>query len=233
MRYEQLNKNWNAEPNAPEPQMEKGEGYVEFKFELNPFLFDYIDKGDKGVLEFAEVYKLDFGAMNDEGYFRGQHRFNNNILPWGEFYELFDSNWKIDFPKSSQIINSVIDKSKLRHFIFFLKDNTIECLSLDYSLSIQFADQSAFDKKYPNEYFNHYIAMFSVNHSEIKESSLIEFNNQYIQFEGRDEYQRLKNEVLKIKANNDFDWFLKQAKSNQIENATLDSIKKSIELILQ
>ena len=75
--------------------------------------------------------------------------------------------------------------------------------------------------------------MFSVNHSEIKESSLIEFNNQYIQFEGRDEYQRLKNEVLKIKANNDFDWFLKQAKSNQIENATLDSIKKSIELILQ
>lgn len=233
MRYKKLNKNWNAEPNAPEPQMDLGEGFVEFRFDLNPFVFDYIDEGDIGVLVFEEVYKVDFGSMNDEGYFMGQHRFKNSDLPWGEFYELFDSNWRVDFPKSSNDINSDIDESQLRHFIFFLRDHTIECLSLDYSFSLRFANQSVFDEKYPDEYFDHYITMFSLNKSEINETNLTNFNKQYIQFEGQDEFQELRKEVLKIKANKDFDWFLKQAKADEIENVTLESIKKTIDLILK
>jgi len=212
--------------------MEKGEGYVEFKFELNPFEFDFIDKGDIGILEFSEVYKVDFGTMNDEGYYMGQHRYNNDVLPWGEFYELIDSNWRTDFPKSSPIINSELDESELRHFIFFLRGNTIECLAIDYSFSMRFAKQSHYDAKYPNEYFDHYISMFSTNYSEIDENNLRDFNSQYIEFEGKEEFKELQFEVAKIKDNKDFDWYLKQAKADEIENVDLSSIKQIIDSVL-
>lgn len=208
MKYEKLNINWNAEPNAPEPQIEKGEGYVEFKFELNPFVFDYIDEGDIGILEFVEVNKLDFGTMNDEGYFMGQHRYNNDILPWGEFYELFESDWKYNFPKSAEIINQSLNDAELRHFIFFLRSHTIECLAIDFSFSVKFRNQTLYDEKYPNAIFDHYISMFSVNHNEINETNLKEFNSQYIGFEGIDEFKELQREVKLIKGNNDFNWFL-------------------------
>lgn len=232
MKYIKLNTNWNAEPNAPDPQLERGEDFVEIRFELNQFTFDYIEEGDIGIIEFAEVYKIDFGTMNDEGYFRGQHRFSNNNLPWGEFYELLDSNWETTFPTEAKILNKDIDKSELRHFIFFLRDNTIECLANKYYFSIRFAKQSFYDNKYPDGFFHHYLSMFSVHYTELNKQNLKTFNKLYIQFEGKNKFKELQVEVETIKRNDDFSWYLKQAQADQIDNVNLESISKAAESIL-
>ena len=232
MKYEKLNKRWNAEPNAPNLQIEKGEGYVELTFDLNPFVFDYIDEGDKGVIEFIEVQSFYKGTMNDEGYFAGNHRYSNEQLPWGEYYELYDSNWKNTFPEKAIILNANLSKSELRHFIFFLRDEEIECLATDYSFNLKFKDEEIYSKKYPNESFDHYLAMFGINQSD---STLSNFQNQiglYLEFEGKDELQDLHKEVTQIVKNKDYSWFLKQAITDEIPNIDIKRLKEMMNSII-
>ena len=73
--------------------------------------------------------------MNDEGYYRGQYRFKPSILPWGEFYRL-DTNWKIDFPDNSITLIKIPNEKKQKHYIFFFKDNTFECVAEGYQLTL-------------------------------------------------------------------------------------------------
>lgn len=122
MKYIKLNKNWNAEPNAPEVSVSKTDYGLEITFLLNSLIFQHIDVNEKGSLEFHEVYAYRIDPTNDEGYYSGKFRSKNVELPWGEFYELIDSNWKNNFPSDMILLNDSIPKRNLRHFIFFLKD---------------------------------------------------------------------------------------------------------------
>lgn len=118
MKYIKLNKNWNAEPNAPDPKISSIENGIELSFFLNP-VFEHIDNDETGKLEFYQVYAYRLGSTNEEGYFQGQFRYKNDQLPWGEFYELFDSKWDKDFPDDSIVLNESILKKEMRHFLFF------------------------------------------------------------------------------------------------------------------
>lgn len=233
MRYKKLNQNWNAHPNDPNLMLEKGDNYIEFSFELNPFLSDYIDEGDKGNLEFSNVLKYHIGITNDEGYLLGQHRYSNKELPWGEFYELFESDWLSHFPDNSIHLKSNSKQEELRHFIFFLRDETIECIAGDYLFSIRFKNEEQYKSKYPNEYFDHYLSMFSINQTELEESNFVNQLNLYLQFEGEAEFEDLRAEVNQIIKNGDLHWFLKQAKADKIENINMEILREIMNSIIK
>lgn len=128
MHYQQLNQNWNADPNAPEPSITVTEQTVQLEFYLNAFQFEQFQEGDKAYLTFRNCHKYSFNALNDEGYYKGQHRYNYQQLPWGEFYELF-TDWQTDLPQDSVLIDPDSNSLKLRYFFFFMRDNTFECVA--------------------------------------------------------------------------------------------------------
>jgi hypothetical protein len=131
MDYKRLNIGWKAEPNAPDVWVEVKEDELRVEFYLNPFVFDNVEEGDKGELTFKNCFKFSFNSCNEEGYYLGQYRYKNDTLPWGEFYELFH-DWESDFHNDFKILNSELDKHTLRHFLFFFRDNTLECIAKDF-----------------------------------------------------------------------------------------------------
>ena len=131
MKYKQLNIDWNAEPNAPEIKMTVEHTTVTLEFFLNYFVYDSFQEDEKGILTFNRVHKFSLNSMNEEGYFREQYRYKESDLPWGEFYEL-ESDWQNDFPKNNLILLPNRDNKPLKHFIFFFKDNTFECVAESY-----------------------------------------------------------------------------------------------------
>jgi len=131
MIYIKLNTDWNTEPNAPEVQLKVQGNKLELEFFLNSFIFDHIHEDVKGQLIFENCFKYSFNSCNDEGYFRGQYRYKNEFLPWGEFYEL-KHDWKNDFHKEYIILDDKTDKNNLKHFILFSKNNTFECIAKDF-----------------------------------------------------------------------------------------------------
>jgi hypothetical protein len=88
MKYKKLNIDWNAEPNAPEVELQTDGHKLKLTFYLNPFIYHNVDEEDKGELIFRDCFKYSFNSCNDEGYYAGQYRYKNDVLPWGEFYEL-------------------------------------------------------------------------------------------------------------------------------------------------
>jgi len=133
MTYTQITTDWNADPNDPQVQLIVDKDSVSLEFYLNNFLFDNYHEGDKAKVFFINCHKYSFNNMNDEGYYRGQYRYNNAELPWGEFYKL-NTDWKIDFPIRHKMLNDSPDSRKLNHYIFFFKDNTFECVAETYEL---------------------------------------------------------------------------------------------------
>jgi hypothetical protein len=231
MKYIKLNKNWSAQPNVPQPHVTKtGEG-IDLTFFLNPLLFQHIDEDDKGTLKFLDVYAYRLGATGEEGYNRGEFRYKNAQLPWGEFYELLGSNWKNDFPDDKQIINEKANKSKLRHFIFFLKEETFECLAIDYQYAFLDKISEALEVKYPKGYLNHYLAMFSSQFDKPTIENYKMYTDLYLQMQSKKEFAEVKKEVKSIKANNDLDSYLKIANYFGIERFEMKQLKDMIKVI--
>ena len=141
MTFTQLNKDWNADPNAPETNINVSGDTVTLDFYLNYFLFDNFKEGDKGQLTFYNCHKYYLGGPNDEGYYRGQHRYKYTELPFGEFY-LLKTDWKNDFPTNSKVLNTDLNVNDLKHFIFFFKENTFECVATDYKLKLADSNDS-------------------------------------------------------------------------------------------
>jgi len=231
MKYLKLNKNWNAEPNAPKPVVSQTDDGIELTFSLNPLLYEHIDEGDKGTLEFNEVYAYHIGATGEEGYKRGAFRFKNAQLPWGELYELPGSNWKNDFPKDRQIIKEESKKSKLRHFIFFFKEQTFECLAVDYKFAFGDKILDALELKYPKGYFNYYLAMFTSQFDKPTLENYKMYTDLYIQIQSKKEFAEVKNEVKNIKANNDLAAYLKIVNYSGIEHFGMKQLKDMIKVI--
>lgn len=131
MKFTQLNQNWKAEPNAPEPSLVVNGKDVILEFFLNPFIFESVEEGNKGRLTFINCHKFSLNTMNDEGYYMGQYRYKYTELPWGEFY-LLDTDWQSDFPNSFTIVTPASDLKGYKHYIFFLRDNTFECVAENF-----------------------------------------------------------------------------------------------------
>lgn len=135
MQFLQLNDGWNAEPNAPEVDIIIQDSKVIVSFYMNAFIFEKFDEDDKGILTFHDCIQYRYGSPNDEGFycFR-QSRYKDYGVKWGEFYEVKDSDWKTNFPDAI-LTNNHFDSSKeFKHFLFYFKDGTFECVASDYDL---------------------------------------------------------------------------------------------------
>ena len=133
MKFNKLNLQWNAQPNAPLPKVSVQGNIVLLEFILNHYIYKQFKEGQKGRIEFVECYMYRLGPVNDEGFSRGQFRYGPKDIPWGEFYELKDSNWRVNFSDDKVIIDQTLEDSKdLKHYIFFFRDETFECIAKSF-----------------------------------------------------------------------------------------------------
>jgi hypothetical protein len=129
--FKQLNYGWNAEPNSPQPVVEVEGSTVRLSFFLNPFQFE---AGEEEVAQliFTGARQWRLGATNDEGWYLGQCRYTGIAPKWGEFYEIVG-----DDPLRSEPLGwmrTVTGAWDGRHFLFYLRDETFECIADDWSL---------------------------------------------------------------------------------------------------
>ncbi|MDB5680098.1 hypothetical protein [Sphingomonas bacterium] len=130
-RFVKLNHDWNAEPNDPGEQISFASGVVELAFNLNPWAYE-ADEGARALLYFSGAVKWRLGSTNDEGWYRGQCRYGKAAPEWGEFYEIGGSDPLRDQPNDWHEVGPL--RADARHFLFYLRDNTFECIAADWSL---------------------------------------------------------------------------------------------------
>lgn len=136
IEFEQLNIDWNAEPNAPEVTVSISGNNVEVKFFLNTLLFENSDEQNIAKLIFHDCLQYRYGSPNDEGfYIHNQSRFKELGVKWGEFYLVHNSDWEKMFPDRVHVSDQSLDG--LKHFLFYFKDGTFECIAKDYELLIE------------------------------------------------------------------------------------------------
>jgi len=151
MKYLKLNEGWNADPNIPNPEAYTQDNTLYLDFFLNYHIYKGIHRGQKGQLKFNECYMYRFGSPNDHGFSLKQFRYGPDDIPWGEFYELFESDWKNDFPDDKIVLNQDLEEDKeLRHFLFFFRDECFECIAKDFNFNyLKAGEINSGNKVYP------------------------------------------------------------------------------------
>lgn len=136
IEFEQLNIDWNAEPNAPEVTVSVLGNNVEVRFFLNNLQYGNFDEQNIARLVFHDCLQYRYGSPNDEGFFIfNQSRFKKLGVKWGEFYLVHNSDWEKVFPDRVHVSDQPLDG--LKHFLFYFKDGTFECIAKDYELLIE------------------------------------------------------------------------------------------------
>lgn len=129
--YIQITKDWNADPVSPKIELKVDGIDLIMDIYLNHFQFDRYQEGDKVKIQFKNCAEYSLNTCNDEGFYYGQYRIKPTELEWGEFYEIKSG---LDKELSNPIQRIQNDNSDRKHFIFFFKDETFECLASDYYL---------------------------------------------------------------------------------------------------
>jgi hypothetical protein len=124
-----LNKEWNAEPNAPHEKVDVKPGYVELLFFANPWAYEGYEEEQRAALRFYGCSRWRLGSVNDEGWYLGQCRFSKAAPKWGEFYEVKGDLLLDKCPDDWQIVGNGGEK---RHFLFYLRDSEFECDAAEY-----------------------------------------------------------------------------------------------------
>lgn len=137
MKFTKLNDNWNADPNAPYPTIEISDSDAIVSFHLNTIAFpQFIEGVDIGRLVFYNCLQYTLHPLNDEGFYVfGQSRYKQFGVEWGEFYLVEESDWQESFPNPI-IINNEIDPKICKHYLFYFRDETFECIAESYEFSI-------------------------------------------------------------------------------------------------
>ena len=136
----QLNLGWNAEPNAPDPQLEILGNDIVLCFYVNPFQFKEFAEDEIGILRFVNCVRFRLGPTNDEGWYRGQCRFSKIAPEWGEFYEIVGDATTTNGPTDWRVM-STKGTGELHHFLFYFRDDTFECVA--QSCVIEVRDDNA------------------------------------------------------------------------------------------
>ena len=131
--FNKLNKDWNAEPNVPFPEVSVDGSEVVLEFEANSSLYPQFEERQKLRLRFFDVYRYRLGLTNDEGWARGQCRFSGIAPEWGEFYEVSGDLKFGKCPDDWVVVSDVVGGNQ-RHFLFYLRDETFECTASDWLL---------------------------------------------------------------------------------------------------
>ena len=131
-QFRQLNDGWNAEPNAPKPEVQVHDDDVVLTFLANPYQFPRFAEAQRLCLRFKNARRYRLGATNDQGWYMGQCRFSGAAPAWGEFYEV-SGDLKLDrCPADWHIVRA--GGRTGRHFLFYLRDETFECEADDWIL---------------------------------------------------------------------------------------------------
>lgn len=138
--FTKLNKDWNAEPNAPYPHVSIDGADVLLEFKANPFQFPQFVRGQVLRLRFKDAVRYRLGETNDEGWYRGQCRFSGKAPTWGEFYEVAGDLRLTECPDDWVTVNEA-SRTGLRHFLFYLRDETFECAAADWQLETREVSQ--------------------------------------------------------------------------------------------
>jgi len=132
--FRKLNDGWNAEPNAPHPQISVAGRLLTLRFALNPWAYKGFNEDDEAEIVFSDCWRYRLGGTNDEGWHRGQCRFSGMAPAWGEFYEV-DGDLRMDKAPEDWVSLAQPDTTS-RHFLFYFRDNTFECDAKDWSLRL-------------------------------------------------------------------------------------------------
>ena len=92
-------------------------------------------EGNRVRLTFHDCLQYRCGEPNDEDFYFGHSRYKYFGVKWGEFYFVHNSNWKKDFPTSIFVSNYPYDK--LKHYLFYFKDEIFGCVTKSYDLQIE------------------------------------------------------------------------------------------------
>ena len=130
-KFIHLNKEWNAEPNAPEERVKEEPGYLSLTFTANPWAYDGFEENQRLELRFHGCSEWRLGETNDEGWYLGQCRFSKQAPKWGEFYEVVGNTLLEEGPNDWHLIGQ--GKGK-KHYLFYLRDTTFECRAESYEL---------------------------------------------------------------------------------------------------
>jgi hypothetical protein len=125
--FHQLNRDWNAEPNAPNPLVEVRGDTVSVSFRID------LSSPDVGCLTFKRCSAWRLGLVNDEGWYAGQCRYSAFATKWGEFYEISDEGLLRDVPQDWVRLSPTLKGP--RHFLFYFRDDTFEALAKDWAFS--------------------------------------------------------------------------------------------------
>jgi hypothetical protein len=125
-----LNPDWNAEPNAPMLRVGVEGPTVTLSFYLNSYAYEATE-GETGQLLFKGCSRWRWDFTNDEGWYSGEGRFSREAPKWGEFYEIIGHESPID-DLDWEVISE--DYPGARHFLFYFRDDTIECVAEDWAL---------------------------------------------------------------------------------------------------
>lgn len=133
LTFHRLNSDWNADPNDPDPKAVLAGATLRVAFYLNSFAYDAVE-GEIGILSFPGCSRWRWDSTNDHGWYSGEGRFAKEAPAWGEFYELVgdetalnEFEWQVIAP----------DNESARHFLFYFRDEAIECFAADWSIERQ------------------------------------------------------------------------------------------------
>lgn len=123
--FRQLNRAWNADPNAPYPKIVVQGTDLDLSFKVNAFMYPQFSEGDLAKIQFLRCRRYRLGPTNDEGWYRGQCRFTRVAPKWGEFYHVEGDLRLQDAPQDWIELGEIASDS--RHYLFYFKDETFEC----------------------------------------------------------------------------------------------------------
>jgi hypothetical protein len=130
--FTQLNHGWTAEPNAPDPQAEWEGTSLRLRFRMNPFQFPEYAEDDIGEIVFEDCSRFRVGSVNDEGWFCGQGRLDRAGHIWSGFYEV-TGGLDPDADPDDWVVRCQ-DTCRLRHFLFYFRDEDFECIARSWNL---------------------------------------------------------------------------------------------------
>ncbi|MFL4470089.1 hypothetical protein ACERZ8_09500 [Tateyamaria armeniaca] len=130
MKFIQLNADWNAEPNAPDLQVEQDDTSLVARFEPNRFIFPEFDRISFILVRFENCERYRITSVNDHGWYGGQCRFSGLAPAWGEFYEILGDTWD-DLDATPWI---ELNGLGARHFHFYFRDEALEVKAFDWSM---------------------------------------------------------------------------------------------------
>ena len=120
--FEKLNVDWNANPNAPNPQAIAAGKDLLVSFAPNTYLHQHNEGVSQISLTFQECSRFRITPVNDHGWYGGQCRFSGLAPAWGEFYEITgNTRDAMDITPWTELTGQ-----GQRHFHFYLRDNALE-----------------------------------------------------------------------------------------------------------